>query len=900
MNFTLTQKLNSVLKFLNSQRLIMIILALIFFSQLSFYWPGPIEKPVLFVSRQIPCCGSVYMKEAKALPGIGNFSKYQLAAPGFLCILQPNGDIDTLVNGANPTVQSLQLIDISSPRISYDARKVVFAGLKNGNYKEGSLSTKNAWRIYVININGSGLRQITFDEIPLDLNQFNPLATAVLTGVDDTHPVWLPDGRICFSSTRFRDIAMYNLTRTTNLYVVDEDGKNLHRITTEKNGADKPEIDPLTGKIVYSRWWRNFYWPYDSMHQQAHPEYQEGWLYKDGMTSDLNSVIEEQMFMFNNNAFALTELNPDGSGLKLFSGHYREISSNSVYGGSFDADGNFIGNWFPIEHQTESSGFGGIRKYFRGSGRRPVSLAGTTAYGNLDYYIKDPPSYGIFNGYYAAEPSVGLDGRILYSQSKDPGQDYGIYWMNSDGTAKTLIYDHLGTTELHAQLIEARPLPPIISDQIKDQASLLPPKDINDLRKDGSFEFDCRNIFYNSRVDDGIIAAPAIGGLSSVRFFASPLTKEQFGSLEMLNFPMLYNEIAVDDFGRVLEVGAPANVALFEQGRTSQSLGYKISRTGGGIMDGAAHVTGFNFGKPGQKVSCVGCHAGHSLIPVPEDPEDLFFHNIAPGAIINTSSSMNAPGYLIDKKNKHATHHWFTPESVSPQGQWINLKWLAPVYTKSVVLHNIPDTNRAQVKSCTIELYEDSSLSKLIKSIQSPNPLSASGTEFKLEKVLKIQSMRIVFNDVKGGIYHWNAATLGEIEVIGSIVHPNRFIEVLDCKGKAYGSHRTDSCGQCLLPEDPKFNDCLTSEVDINQNNHLDDLTIVPNPSNQKISILYNKELTATFTFIINISSGKKNLVFPDCHLGICSIGLQDFPPGVYMIEMNFGGQCKRSKFIKI
>lgn len=162
-----------------------------------------------------------------------------------------------------------------------------------------------------------------------------------------------------------------------------------------KNGADKPEIDPLTGKIVYSRWWRNFYWPYDSMHQQAHPEYQEGWLYKDGMTSDLNSVIEEQMFMFNNNAFALTELNPDGSGLKLFSGHYREISSNSVYGGSFDADGNFIGNWFPIEHQTESSGFGGIRKYFRGSGRRPVSLAGTTAYGNLDYYIKDPPSYGI-------------------------------------------------------------------------------------------------------------------------------------------------------------------------------------------------------------------------------------------------------------------------------------------------------------------------------------------------------------------------------------------------------------------------------------------------------------------------------------------------------------------------
>ena len=537
---------------------------LILFSGLSptyllaaFRMSGLVDKPVLFVSRQIPCCGSVYMQDARALPGIGNYSKFQLAAPGYLCILQPGGRIDTLVDGARPTDASLRLVDVSTPNVSWDAQWIVFAGLREGAHKTGSQKTQNAWRIYIIRTDGSGLRQVTFDEGPLDLSQFHPGARQVLSGVDDTHPVWLPDGRICFSSTRYRDIAMYNVARTSNLYLVNTDGSGLHRITSEKNGADRPGVDPLTGRIVYARWWRNFYWPYDGMDSVRHPQYPNGWLYKDGLTSDLGSVVDGQQFMFNNNAFSLTEINPDGTGLKLFSGHYREVSSNSAYGGSFDTDGNFIGNWFPIEHQTESSGFGGIRKYFRGSARRPVPLAGITSYGNLDYYVKDPPSYGIFRGSYAAEPYAAQDGRILYSEAQDPNQDYGIYLMDANGLGKTLILDQPGTTELHAQFIEARPLPPVLLDLVFPTASLLPPKGRADLFQDGSFEFDCRNIFYNAGVDEGILAAPAVGGVGTVRFFASPLQGDQYGSLEMLNFPILFDELPVDDFGRVLQAASP-------------------------------------------------------------------------------------------------------------------------------------------------------------------------------------------------------------------------------------------------------------------------------------------------------------------------------------------------------
>ncbi|MBK7695417.1 MAG: hypothetical protein IPI30_14185 [Saprospiraceae bacterium] len=84
-----------------------------------------------------------------------------------------------------------------------------------------------------IHTDGSGLKQITFEDPLLDLSQFNSAARSS-TGYDDAHPSWMPDGGICFSSTRFRDIGMHNVTRTSNLYVVNEDGSGLHRITSEK------------------------------------------------------------------------------------------------------------------------------------------------------------------------------------------------------------------------------------------------------------------------------------------------------------------------------------------------------------------------------------------------------------------------------------------------------------------------------------------------------------------------------------------------------------------------------------------------------------------------------------------------------------------------------------------
>ncbi|HMW40628.1 MAG: T9SS type A sorting domain-containing protein [Saprospiraceae bacterium] len=881
-------------------------LMLIIFLNMGLTSPEPLSFPMLFVSRQIPCCGSVYMSEAKALPGVGNFSKYQVAAPGYLCILQTNGKVDTLINGAKPALSSMFLIDVSAPSLSYDAKSIVFAGLVDGIYHKGNANQydkeHNAWRIYTIDINGRNLKKITgLANIPgsdpvLDLSQFRlPSPNGPLAGYDDTDPIFLPDGRICFSSTRYPGFAMYNAGRSSNLFVVNSDGTDVHRITSEKNGADRPVVDPLTGKIVFARWWRNFYWPYDGMETVRSVQYPEGYLYKDGLTSDLNSVINGQTYMFNNNSFLLTEINPDGTDLKIFSMWFRDNSANGCYGGNFDLDGNFIGNWFPIEHVTESSGFGGIKKYFRNAINAPEGLLGTYSYGNLDYYKTNPTSYGIFKGEYAAEPYVLPDGKILVSIAPDPNQDYGIYLVDNKGKNREKIVDNPGTTELRAQLVMPRNLPPVIKDRNFSHANALPPKIQSNLFDEGKFIFDCRNIFFNAPVDHPAVSAPKIGEVESVRFFAAPQREQQHGSVEALDYPWLYDEIQVDEFGRVLNINSPAHLPLFEQARSSRASGYKIPRTGGGIMDGAAHVTGFNYGRPGEKVSCVGCHAGHSAIPIPQNAEDLLFTNLAPGARIRASSSMSNPGYVIDRKNKSSSNFWFTPEGISPEGQRLDLNWLVPIYVKKIRLYNIPDPNRLVVNECVLRLYEDSARINQIKEFIINQDLNPKGTELTLDNIIKIQGLQLEFKKVTGGIYHWNCASIGEIEVIASHISPDRFSEIEDCRGIVYGEFILDTCGRCLHPSDPEFNKCLTSS---NTATEISNVKVFPNPANDHFIIQkLNREFDINFE-IYGMTGRRMTKGRLDRSQTL--IDIAEWPRGTYLLNLNNSQQSAVMRIIKL
>ena len=482
--------------------------------------------PLVFVSRQLLPNGSVYYTETNALPGVGGYSRFRVASPGRLLVRESNGSIRVLIDGANPTAATLNLIDVNAPDVSYDGTKILFAGFPADEYDPSSdrrpLANPDGWRIYVINANGTGLRQLTFsDQDNLDYSQFGTTAASALRSYDDTDPAWLPDGRIVFSSSRWPVLAQYSGSRASNLYVMNGDGSNLHRITAEKNGADRAIIDPITGKIVFSRWWRNQRHATDLMDTVPNNQYSccEGYDRKDGLTRNRGNEVGG-FFLLRRNRWHLASINPDGTDLVQFAGPHHSSDGVQAYGGSFGPNDEFIANYFPITNLSEAAGFGGLRRYRRGQTEyEPIAGVWARYDQGLSLVRESPPSFGVLRHDYAAEPAVLADGRIVFSLAQNIYQDYGLYVSDPNGGGRTLLYDLPGTSELRARPLLPRARPPIIPDSVNTYASLLPPTEAGPYDQDGTFVFDALNVYGNAPVDTVEASAPPVGSAATIRFF---------------------------------------------------------------------------------------------------------------------------------------------------------------------------------------------------------------------------------------------------------------------------------------------------------------------------------------------------------------------------------------------
>ncbi len=727
-----------------------------------------LEYPIVFVSRQIPSNGSAYYQETGSLPGVGAYSRFQVAAPGKLIIRDPDGTLHVLVDGSNPQNTSFNLIDVNAPEVSYDGNKIVFAGLPDGNYGTQVRQTPGAWRIYQINSDGTDLKQVTFsDQDDLDLSQFNHAEH--WREYDDTDPAWLPDGRIVFSSTRWPSIGMYQDARTTNLYVVDADGMNLHRITAERNGADRPLVDPLTGRIVYSRWWRNFRNAANSMETLADPMggyTQHLGLIAESLTGVIGGVDGADL---SRNSWQLATVNPDGTELRQWSGVSGIGSAafdNQAYGGSFAGDGSLYTNFFPMYNLTEAAGFGGIRRY------RPGPSPYTTVIGvtdeNYELVRTDPPSYHVFKSDYAADPEVLPNGRLLISWAPDVNQDYGLYTVATDGSDCKLLYDNAGTTEVRARVIKPRALPPIVADKVHDVASLLPPLPDGPYDIDGTFTFDALNIYANAPVDVNIANAIPVGSAGTIRFFIDHQRQSGAFFREGIDWPILLQELPVAPDGSI-KTQSPANVPLFEQIRSPQPS-YEVPLTHTfyrHLSQGAAHVAGLNFGRPGEVQRCIGCHAGHSMLPVPANPDDAQWSNLAPGATVTVSSGSANAVSLIDRRVNLPTRHWTSSPGQDPVAQWVLLTFPVPVTIRTITLYHLPDVdgNNLEIQATTVRLFSDAAATQQVAA-ETSGTLSVTGTEVAFSEV-HARSVRIEFNSVAGtDMYGNQVAGLAEIEVI--------------------------------------------------------------------------------------------------------------------------------------
>lgn len=152
--------------------------------------------------------------------------------------------------------------------LSYDAKRIVFA------YKKEAAGGRYPFRIYEIGVDGSGLRQVS-------------------TGpYHDVSPMYLPDGRIVFNSTRVEAYSMCQDFLAAALYVMDADGTNVRRLEYNTLCNTTPYVLD-DGSILFTRW-----------------EYQ-----------DKNIFCTQ----------GLWTINPDGSRLQLFYGNTLTVP-NAIYG----------------------------------------------------------------------------------------------------------------------------------------------------------------------------------------------------------------------------------------------------------------------------------------------------------------------------------------------------------------------------------------------------------------------------------------------------------------------------------------------------------------------------------------------------------------------------------------
>ncbi|MDR1382864.1 MAG: NPCBM/NEW2 domain-containing protein [Planctomycetaceae bacterium] len=130
--------------------------------------------------------------------------------------------------------------------LSFDAKKIVF------DFKKGA---DDGYRIYEVNVDGTGLRQLTFPE-PNEAELVNNYRRGYHHGTDDMDPCYLSDGGIAFVTTRCQFGVLCDAGDSftvKNLYRMNGDGSVIRPLTYSPLSEATPTLLP-DGRILYHRW----------------------------------------------------------------------------------------------------------------------------------------------------------------------------------------------------------------------------------------------------------------------------------------------------------------------------------------------------------------------------------------------------------------------------------------------------------------------------------------------------------------------------------------------------------------------------------------------------------------------------------------------------------------------
>ncbi len=770
------------------------------------------------------------------------------------------------------------LIDIQSPDINFEATKIVFSGattLIPGTSDSG-------WRLYEINVDGTGFHPLTISDRSITI------PNAALWGNQETYgtyndlfPAYLADGRIAFVSTRYPTRAHYDERASTNLYIMNGDGSDLHRVSTERAGLLHPTPLP-DGRILVTRWWNQFNQPsnqgiYNRIdNQDTNQTLPDGTIIlanPDAPFNPANGILPGGYPIRDApNTWHLMTLNPDGTDFKRYawtpaftwattydSGHdtYQAAQPAVVFNGgevfvafTSQADGSMV-------HSTQKTG---IRV-----ARPGIEMLYANTFDAIAGMGIEQTWNGEDTGIYAIHPAGMPDGTILYSQSSadislpTSGQyiegshvfdlqgstlRYQLYTMNLDGSNKTLIPVDLASLGLGtADAMDAKPVVARVGwASLSDQFTGTPADDPVDWNVPNTL-----SAYWFSQNGDNDIETATI---HNPNVYANASLYTPFANNSPPPGSVAFAQVWVDanqftgsycyddwpdpcaDYKRDNEVRAILwdEVPVTTQGAFTMTI--PADTMGFIVLRDAEHnvVRGWNRGyisiaqgsawaRPGETVTCTGCHMGHvsgTLEDVMSEVEQGWT-NVAPYAQVNASSFKATddpdyqpftPGHLndrrgwvplpvggpvIDPEEPYADDEtgWISAEEHTT-GEWVELNWPTDLLVKSVLLVGSPSKGGDWncfgfpeqdgdyfVEAGTLQLWLNGGEVATLN-VGRIEPLENGGTRVTLDTPTPIDQLRFTVQSVTGRFCWSEVAALNEIEVIGMAEEPWPLLEILN------------------------------------------------------------------------------------------------------------------------
>lgn len=788
-------------------------------------------------------------------------------APGSqLMIRHGDGSLSTLVDGANPSPGTGNLIDVQSPDVSFDASRIVFAGATTVDRDAPGYG----WRLYEIGVDGTGFRQIPiaergFTSVPNNNAKQYDYGNYETYGFwNDLFPAYLADGRIVFSSSRYPSRSHYDGRHDYNLYIVNGDGSGVHRITTERGGLLHPTPLP-DGRILFARWWNNFNQPsskgiYNRIDNADQDQtLADGTIIYANPDAEFNPATgrlpEGTLIRDAPNAWHLHVVNTDGSGFARYAftpyadWARTEDSGNDTYTAAQPAlvfkngtmyivytsqqDGTMV-------HSTHKSGIRialpGIDKLYANIDDAVVGLSYDRAWNNGD----DPP--------YALHPAGMPNGTILFSYTQaqdnslpttgfyvDPvtGHDvdlqgsllqYKPFTMNLNGGNLAELPVNIGDADaMDAKPIVARSGWSAQTDEFTTNASDDPrqwnlPKDLLP-----AYAFSQKtaatiqtatihnpNVYANPPLELPFINnSPPPGSIASAEVWVDA---NQFtGAYCYVDWPkpcdyfqpddelraIKYNSVGVSTRGE-FTAEIPADVPAFIVLRDSN--GRAVSGWNRGYISIAQ---GNAYARPGQTVTCIGCHMGHVSGSITNEAQATAgWTNVAPYATATASSENEPddqyqpfdPSRVIDRRGfvpipnggpggpyQDEETGWMSDtKTENPEGQWVQLDWNTPVKVSQLRLVGPPPTGGDwggfgdgpestpyHITQGKLEFWLDNQKVGNAIATGPIESLSDGDTLITLQAPTVIDRLKFTVNAIEGYWYWSRIAALNEIEVIG-------------------------------------------------------------------------------------------------------------------------------------